>query len=134
MVLKRLHAFCCIWIMVFIAGDDHATQKETCQSCHNQLWHFQWSAAAVYLQAEFSSMYNSNLYRNNARSGGYRGNTVNQRNNMTDSEQQTSEYECNNSTGTQNPQNQPTQWVTAKAINVRPISQVKCHECLRLIH
>lgn len=49
--------------------------------------------------------------RNNARSGGYRGNTINQRSNMTDSEQ-TNENECEkNSPGnvTQNPQNQPTQ-------------------------
>ncbi|KAK9969726.1 hypothetical protein ABG768_027876 [Culter alburnus] len=48
--------------------------------------------------------------RNNARSGGYRGNTINQRSNMTDSEQ-TNENECEkNSPGnvTQNPQNQPT--------------------------
>ncbi|XP_077072553.1 epithelial-stromal interaction protein 1 [Siphateles boraxobius] len=50
----------------------------------------------------------THLNRNNARSGGYRGNTINQRSNMTDSEQ-TSEYECaQNSPGTQNPQNQPT--------------------------
>lgn len=51
---------------------------------------------------------------------------------MTDSEQ-TSEYECENSSpGQQNPppQNQPTQWVQLKQI--RPISQVKFHECLCL--
>lgn len=47
--------------------------------------------------------------RNNARSGGYRGNTINQGSNMTDSEQ-TNENECEkNSPDTQNPQNQPTQ-------------------------
>ncbi|XP_073701111.1 uncharacterized protein epsti1 [Garra rufa] len=40
-------------------------------------------------------------------SGGYRGNTINQRSNMTDSEQ-TNEYCENNQPSTSNPQNQPT--------------------------
>lgn len=49
--------------------------------------------------------------RNNARGGGYRGNTINQRRNMTDSEQMNANECETNSPGnvTQNPQNQPTQ-------------------------
>lgn len=114
MGLKRLHVFCCI--MAFIAGNP--AQKETCQPCHNH----RWSQPALPLPVisccgfhrhptEFSTMMNNNthLNRNNARSVGYRGATINQRSNMTDSEQ-TSENECENSSpGPQNPQNQPTQ-------------------------
>ncbi|XP_067299449.1 epithelial-stromal interaction protein 1 [Pseudorasbora parva] len=51
----------------------------------------------------------THLNRNNARSGGYRGNTINQRSAMMDSSEQPNEYEYEKkSPDTQNPQNQPT--------------------------
>ncbi|XP_016341846.1 epithelial-stromal interaction protein 1-like isoform X3 [Sinocyclocheilus anshuiensis] len=50
----------------------------------------------------------THLNHNSGGRGAYRGNPVNQRSNMTDSEQ-TNEYYCeNNSPSTSNPQNQPT--------------------------